>query len=483
MVHAMSLLEHMLRNLEMPRSRNERMPTRTWSTLVFSCGAVIYTLVLAALAARTSLWVDEVLQLLGTRDELTITGVLRWVMLNPGGVPLGYLTQRAFIQALGYSVLTARLPSILFTVLACLTVAVMCRQLGLRSGKIAAMLLATSPLVFRYGFEARPYGQALFLSIGTTVIFLWLQKRPNWRRLGVYTAAIAMGLYTQPFSVFTPIAHVVSMLFSRGASKRAVTASVSWTIRTISAVLLGALLFLPWILAAYPHWRTSIATSKYAFCLELSLVSVILREGCGSYIIASLLMVAAVTALRRRNMPRGATLLLIAMTLMPVAGALIADAVAGYFFAARQLLFMLPPLAILASEGISELYKMRTSWGTAMFIGILAASVHQDIRMVHKPREDWRAAAASIHRAIEPNGCVVTAPAEWAPLYEFFEPDLKVHRCGSALGSTETIVLAITPYTTGEDVRRALASIAQAGFENSVAEEAVGSTRLRTFHR
>jgi uncharacterized membrane protein len=463
----------------MPRPCYERMPTHTWSTLVFSCGAIIYALVLAALAARISLWVDEVLQLLGTRDEPTITGVLRWAMLNPGGVPLGYLTQRAFIQALGYSVLTARLSSILFTVLACLAVAVVCRQLGLRSGKIAAMLLATSPLVFRYGFEARPYSQALFLSIGTTVIFLWLQKRPNWRRLGVYTAAITMGLYTQPFSVFTPIAHVVSMLFFRGAARRAVTASV---LRTIGAVLLGALLFLPWILAAYHDWRTSIATSKYAFHLDLSLVSVILREGCGSYLIASLLMVAAVAALKCRNMPRRATLLLIAMTIMPVALTFIADAVAGYFFAARQLLFMLPPLAILASEGISELFKMRTSWGTAMFIGIVVASVYQDIRMVHKPREDWHAAAISIHRAIEPNGCVVTAPAEWAPLYEFFEPDLKVHRCSSALSSAETIVLAITPYTAGEDVSKALASIAQAGFENSVAEETVGSTRLRTFH-
>jgi uncharacterized membrane protein len=469
------------RSLEMRRTCDKPTPSATWSGLVFSCGAVSYALVLAALATRTSLWVDEVLQLLGTRDEPTVTGLLKWVMINPGGVPLGYLTQKLAIHGLGYSSLTARLPSIIFAVLTCFGVAVMCRQLGLRCHKMAAVILAASPLVFRYGFEARPYSQALFTTICTSVIFLWLQERPVWKRMGVYVATVAIGLYTQPFSVFIPVAHAASMVLDRDTRKRECTQS---PLHTLIAVAIGCLLFLPWMLAAHHQWRTSIATSKYAFSLNVSLLSSILREVGGSYLITSLLIAACLTALRLRSMPRRASFLLIMMIVIPLFGTLVADAIFGYFFAARQLLFLLPPLTILASEGISELLKRRTSWGAAVLISILVASLHQDIRMVLKPREDWHAAALNIGRSIGADGCFLAAPTEWAALYEFFDHDLTVRRCSdSALRSADPIVLAITPYTAAEDVRAALVFIAQAGLRNDPAEQVVGATRLKVFRR
>lgn len=109
----------MLRSLKMRRTCDALSRSGRWSRVGFSGGVVSYALVLTALAARTSLWVDEVLQLLGTRDEPTVVGLLKWVMVNPGGVPLGYLTQKAVIDVLGYSVFTARLPSILCAALAC----------------------------------------------------------------------------------------------------------------------------------------------------------------------------------------------------------------------------------------------------------------------------------------------------------------------------------------------------------------------------
>jgi hypothetical protein len=62
------------------------------------------------------LWLDEILQLIGTRD-LGFSALLNYVAENAGGVPLGYLTQAATIHLVGYSVFAA---SSVVSVLACL---------------------------------------------------------------------------------------------------------------------------------------------------------------------------------------------------------------------------------------------------------------------------------------------------------------------------------------------------------------------------
>src|SRR5450631_505949 len=72
-----------------------------------------YAVSLGLLSERLSLWVDEVIQLVGTRDSPDLGALLRWVAINPGGVPLGYLTQHWAIETLGFSASSARLPSIL----------------------------------------------------------------------------------------------------------------------------------------------------------------------------------------------------------------------------------------------------------------------------------------------------------------------------------------------------------------------------------
>lgn len=77
--------------------------------------AITYLAVLLCLLHYQSLWVDEIMQLIGTRsgdlsntDELVRTGV--------GSVPLGWLPQLLAIRVLGYSPAVARLPSALASI-------------------------------------------------------------------------------------------------------------------------------------------------------------------------------------------------------------------------------------------------------------------------------------------------------------------------------------------------------------------------------
>src|SRR6185503_11065200 len=107
----------------------------------------------------------------------------------------------------GYSVFAVRLPSVVFTVLTCVAVYILAWQANLRAPLLAAVLYAISPLTMRYAVEARPYAQA------------------------------ALGLFTQPYSIFVSVAHLLWVVLV----KRNVRAA--WLAGT--AVAVASLAFLP----------------------------------------------------------------------------------------------------------------------------------------------------------------------------------------------------------------------------------------------
>ncbi len=70
----------------------------------FSPAALVicYSFVVLACLTVRPLWVDEVLQLIRT-TSLSVESMVRWVGMNLGAAPLGYLTQRPFVLAAGHS--------------------------------------------------------------------------------------------------------------------------------------------------------------------------------------------------------------------------------------------------------------------------------------------------------------------------------------------------------------------------------------------
>src|SRR6478672_6401137 len=116
----------------------------------------VYALILVLLIPSKGLWVDEIIDL---------NGVLAFVPGNAAGVPLGYLVDFAMIRTFGYSVAAVRVPSVLFTVLACAGIFILARQTGLRRPMLAVVAYAVSPMTLRYALEARPYAQAACWSI------------------------------------------------------------------------------------------------------------------------------------------------------------------------------------------------------------------------------------------------------------------------------------------------------------------------------
>ena len=77
---------------------------------------------LAAVLGWPNLWLDEVLQLVGTL-RTSFGQMLAWVATQPGGGPLGYLVQWAALAVFGFSSFTARLPALAAAAVGCVLLA------------------------------------------------------------------------------------------------------------------------------------------------------------------------------------------------------------------------------------------------------------------------------------------------------------------------------------------------------------------------
>src|ERR1035437_5556569 len=93
--------------------------------------ASIFFLAAIALSGVLPLWLDEVIQLMDTRDKSTAE-MIATLPSTAGAAPLGYLMQRASLRITGYSIRRARFPAALFGSASVFVVALLGAELGLR---------------------------------------------------------------------------------------------------------------------------------------------------------------------------------------------------------------------------------------------------------------------------------------------------------------------------------------------------------------
>jgi uncharacterized membrane protein len=441
--------------------------------LLMLLSAAAYAASLLVLAARTPLWLDEVLTVAGPARSAHLFDVVRWAAINTGNVPLGFLAERFAFDIFGISPLSARAPSLICSLLSCAGMAVLARQMGFERGRAlaTAAVFALLPMQFRYAYEARPYAQCLLCGIVATIVFLRIARSPKWLDAVFYAAAALAGLYTQPFTLFLLAAHGAwGLCCVRAAERRRVV--LLWACGAAAAVA-G---FIPWVLLVWSGWRQGITAGHAGFGWSWSILAMILRELPGNYVVGLALLVAIGATLRGHSEEnRPVRTLLPLMILFPIVGALVADAVSGYFFAVRQLILVLPSFALLSMARRSRLSHIAVT-------AIVVASVVQDVRAAFAPRENWLPAASRLASELSSGGCFVGIPFGSEVLFEFFEPKLQGHRCGGAFGLYEKVVVVVTPYTPRPSDADVYGMLQQQGFIRADAR-AIGVTHLAIFLR
>jgi len=426
----------------------------------------LYAVTLIVLIPGKPLWVDEIIDLGGVRGVSDVSGVLAFVPRNAGGVPLGYLVDFGMIRLFGYSVFIVRLPSVFFTVLTCVGMYILARQTKLRMPLLAVILYAVSPLNLRYALEARPYAQAACWSVFSTVVFLSLIRRPTFGKAAGYGALVAAGLFTQPYSIFVPVAHLIWLLFTRSVREKSRAILLAGT-----AVALASLTFLPWYLKAHAAWQGAV-NSGVRFVVTGKDLLVIPHELMGTgFIGAALTGIAIVVALGWSSWYKDEKIFWAHYLAIPLLLAPATDAFFGYFLAARQMIFVLVPISVL----LIACAEVRWAW--LVPVALFIAMVYEDVHWIRRPGEGWQAAASQLKAA----DCSIFAPSGTRTLYLFFEPRLR--ECDeNTLTTAGAVVLAMSP-----DQPESLAAVARrkldlAGF-HKVADLRSADPRVELYRR
>ncbi len=420
---------------------------------------LLYAGVLVWLLPKLSLWLDEILDLISAR-QASLPDLVRYVQTIPGAVPFAYIVQRAFIHVFGLSAFSGRLPSALSSIASCAGIYWLGRRANLRWPLTAVLVFAICPLQLRYALEARDYALALALSVWLTVLFLRILDRPQILAIGLYGFCVLAGLYTQPYSFFVPLGHVMWLVLSPSVKGRRVL-----LLRLIAVIGISALLFLPWYLSAANLWKTAIVSAHEHGRIDFRSVLLVIREISGmGYLGIGLYGIAIVLALRRRA-PVSLSMLWLISCLVPIAGVLATDAVFGYFLAIRQMIFVLPALSVLFAAGIESLMNDRTSVAVALAAAFSVAGLWNDVKLFQRPREDWQAAAMILGEQARSGACTLFAPPDSEELYAFFRPDLARTACTTEdLSKVSEVALAVSPYDVKGDYPKEESALRGAGF-------------------
>ncbi len=395
-----------------------------------------YGLALCVLAPLRPLWLDELLQLSDTWRHTLAETVAR-VAHNPGGVPLAYLAENLLVNATGQPLYMARAFSVVCAAGGLASLIWLVRLLGVTGvtggWRQAALIYALLPISLRYAVEARQYGPALALSIGATASLAWLDARPVRGKASIYALVLALGLYTQPYVGFVAAAHLL-WAWRRGCFRFA-----------LAGVAAAAVLFLPWYLYARGFWAQAVTEAGYQSSLNWKTPLLIMRElSGGGYLLTVVLLVLAMRGYLRTGMPASSKRLLLVWIVVPIPLVLMADFVFHYFFAIRQLLFIVPPLCVLAGEGLQAL---QPAWRPLVAVALTVVALVYDARWFGHAKENWRLPAVQARRLLTPGTCVQAVPASAAELYRLYEPSLPF--CSEGAGKAS--VLLVSPYASEED--------------------------------
>ncbi len=411
---------------------------------------IAYGLLLLVGCIRQSLWLDEIIDLHQIRD-LNLPDLIARIPVNAGGVPLNYLIRDASVHLLGYSPLSGRLPSLVFSILAALGILVLARQIRLRFPALAVVFLCLMPLQLRYGFESRPYSQALCIAVWATVVCRSQMQRLQIMNAVTYGLLAILGLYTQPYTLFVFCAHLLWIMLLPTLPRRNELLTASGL-----PVIAAAFVFLPWQLWTMSLWKQTMGQHE-RYTVGLNAIGVLLHELVGAGYIGTLLTIS-LAAIGFTKLDRGERMFWGACLFLPVALALIADKWFAYFFAARQLITVLAPLAVLAALGTEVLIAKSRVLGITCASLLIVTFLYANAQLLRKPHGDWRSASSVLQGRAGQGACIVFLPAGSAEFYSFFQPEITRFRCLSPQALPTQVLVAVAPYwdTTISDAPAAL---------------------------
>jgi hypothetical protein len=338
-------------------------------------------------------------------------------------------------------------------------------ELGLQKPWISASIFGFLPITLRYACESRVYSQALFFSVLATYLFVRLVKSPGLALAGLYCVAMVAAIYSQPYAIFVGPAQILWAALYR-ERKAASLAS--------GAVALATVSFLPWYFWSKAVWTAGIAGAGVRFVLSPKTPLMLFREVAGAgYWGSGLLLILCILVVLKRGRDDRVPAFLVLSILIPILLALAADSHFGYFVATRQILWVLPAIAIFAAMSMERSPRFAIPIASVLVV----FCVVQNVRNFTATRENWQLAADAVAIQVKQGACLLVVPPEQEYSYEFFRPELAQQHCPAP-----RTAVVFTPYATDAQRRNALSTLQAQGYTRQAATEA-GKSEIQLFTR
>jgi hypothetical protein len=323
-----------------------------------------------------SLWRDEIEE--AVTAHLPFSALFELVKGEAAATPLDFLGVRLVTGVFGNGTTATRLWAFGVGCLAVVVVYFVAKQLfkSRRAGFLAAFCLATSPFAIYYSQEARFYSLAILVTAVNVLAFNRAWERGGYGNWLAYAGASALVLYSSyfPAAVLLPTEGVFVFTactyrwLSGGRQREALRQAVIQTGSCAGAMLLALALFSPWLVYAtlstlgQTHGATQlpaldgkqvlgILVELFGTALYSSGLAASLLTGC----ILAAAAVGAVAALKSRS---GVALVLVIAIVAAIPFAWLADTREQYWWATKQIAFVVPLVCILAGGGLWTLARV-----------------------------------------------------------------------------------------------------------------------------
>lgn len=215
--------------------------------IVLAGGLLIFTLLTLATITKSSIWFDEAFG--AYLVHFNFLDIARYTATDVHP-PFYYWLLKIWVDFFGTTELAFRSLSLVFGLSAISFAFVLVRRLfGRKAAWISLLLLVASPMLIRYGQEARMYTLAATITIAATYILV--RATESKRRLPwvIYGILVSLGMWTHYFTAIVWLSHwvwraiIVWQSGKRGKEFKKAFFTKNWIIAHVIAVGL----FLPWV--------------------------------------------------------------------------------------------------------------------------------------------------------------------------------------------------------------------------------------------
>lgn len=345
-------------------------PLVTWTAVAGML--VVYVLLALRTITQSSIWFDEAFSAYIVR--FNYWDIVRYTAADVHP-PLYYWALKTWQYVFGPSEIGLRSMSVMFAVVAMVLGFLLVKKwFGRKAAFISLLLLVLSPMLVRYGQEARMYTMVAAITIGATYV-LSLAMETQKKRLWLwYALLVAAGMLTHYFTAFVWIAHWAwraYTTYTRGTDKKTWLKKMCDG-RWLWAYLVAIACFVPWLpfmaiqlvsIQVSGFWIGPVGVDTFANYLSNYFFYLEHNETYGWYAVALFLVMAAggyaafVTYRQLDKRRRKVFCLLLAMAIVPVVGLFVVS---------------LPP----AKSSFVERYLLPSYVALSLVLGVAGAHVH-----------------------------------------------------------------------------------------------------------